>query len=76
MCVLIITDDCDNMTSNNCTNNENIIDIITPALLLTISYGLSFFCLMSLMVYTLIKHLIRKNIYLKKFLLYKYVLAL
>ena len=59
--------DYDNMTddyndklsiNDNCTNNENNIDIIIPALLFTIPFGLSFLCLLSLMVYTLIKPLI------------------
>ena len=45
----------------NCTNNENNIDIIIPALIFTIPCGLSFLCLMSLMVYTLIKHLFNKK---------------
>ena len=40
--------------NNNCTNNENNIDIIIPTLLLTIPGGLSFLRLLSLMVYTLI----------------------
>ena len=44
----------DNMTLSNCTFNENDIDIIVPTLLLTIPCGLSFLCLMSLMVYTII----------------------
>ena len=52
-----VTDDFDNMTLCNCTNNENDIDIIIPALLFTIPCGLSFLCLISLMVYTLIKPL-------------------
>ena len=61
MYVAIVTD-YDNMTDdyndslsnkNNCTNIENIIDIIIPTLLLTKLCGLSFFCLLSLMVYTL-----------------------
>ena len=43
------------MTLSNCTNNENNIDIIIPTLLLTIPCGLSFSCLMGLLVYTLIK---------------------
>ena len=43
--------------NKNCTNSENDIDIIVPTLLLTISCGLSFLCLMSLMVYTLNKPL-------------------
>ena len=41
--------------NNNCTDNENNIDIIIPALLFTIPCGLSFFCLISLIVYTLVK---------------------
>ena len=60
MYVLNITDDYDNMTSNNCTDIENNIDINTPTLLLTKPSGLSFFCLMSLMLYTLIKPLIKR----------------
>ena len=53
--------DYDNMTDfyTNCTNNESNIDIIIPSLLLTIPCGLSFLCLMSLMVYTLMKLLIK-----------------
>ena len=38
--------------SKNCTINENNYDIIIPSLSLTIPCGLSFFCSMSLMVYT------------------------
>ena len=49
------TDDYDNITFINCTNNENIIDIIIPTILFKIPCGLSFLCLMSLIVYTLIK---------------------
>ena len=58
--------DYDNMTddyndslskNNNCTHNKNNIDIFIPTLLLTIPCGLSFLCLMSSMVYTLIKPL-------------------
>ena len=45
----------------NCTDSENDIDIIIPALLFTIPCGLSFLCLISLMVYTLIKPLINKK---------------
>ena len=58
-----VTDDYqnDNMTSCNCTNNENDIDIIIPALIFTKPCGLSFICLISLMVYTLIKTLINKK---------------
>ena len=56
-----IYSDYDNMTSCNCTINENNIDIIIPAFLFTISCGLSFLCLMSLMVYTLIRPLLSKK---------------
>ena len=44
-------------TNKNCTINGNNIDITIPTFILAIRCGLSFFCLMSLMVYTLIKHL-------------------
>ena len=50
-----------NISLYNCTNNENDIDIIIPALLFTIPCGLSFLCLISLMVYTLIKPLLNKK---------------
>ena len=53
--------DYDNMTTSNCTDSENDIEIIIPALLFTIPCGLSFICLMSLMVYTLIKPLFNKK---------------
>ena len=57
MYITNITDDYDNITdTNNC-----IIDIIIPALLFTIPCGLSFLCLISLMVYTLIKTLLNKK---------------
>ena len=46
--------------TNNCTDKKNI-DIIIPTPLLTIPCGLSFFCLMSLMVYKLINPLLRKK---------------
>ena len=42
------------------TNNCNI-DIIIPVLLFTIPCGLSFLCLISLMIYTLIKPLLNKK---------------
>ena len=58
MYVLNFTYDHDNITFDNCTDNENIIDIIIPTLLLTIPCGLSFLCLRSLMICTLIKPLI------------------
>ena len=47
----------DNMTLSNCPHNENNIDINLPTTLLIIPCGLSFLCLLSLMVYTLIKPL-------------------
>ena len=53
--------DYDNTTTCNCTDSDNNIDIFIPALLFTIPCGLSFLCLLSLMVYTLIKPLIRKK---------------
>ena len=66
MYVTNITDDYDKITSsnytnitdsNNCTVNENNNAIIIPTLLLTIPGGITFLCLKSLMVYTLIKPL-------------------
>ena len=50
-----------NTTTCNCTDSENDFDIIIPALLFKIPCGLSFLCLMSLMVYTLIKPLFNKK---------------
>ena len=50
-----------NISISNCTNNENDINIIIPALLFTIPCGLSFLCLISLMVFTLIKPLFNKK---------------
>ena len=63
MYVTNITDDYNDTLSknNNCTDNENNIDIIIPALLFTIPRGISFLCLISFMVYTLIRPLIRKK---------------
>ena len=53
-----ITNDYDNISSlSNCTDSEFNIDIIIPSLLLTIPCGLSFLCLLSPVVYFLIKHL-------------------
>ena len=56
------TDDYNDTLSinNNCTNNDNIIDIIVPTLLFTFPCGLSSLCFLSLIVYTLIKPLIDK----------------
>ena len=58
-----ITDDYDNITEydNTTDTNDCNIDIIIPALIFTIPCGLSFLCLMSLMVYTLIKPLFNKK---------------
>ena len=41
-----------NMTLSNCANIENKIDINIPTILVTIPCGITFLCLMSLMVYT------------------------
>ena len=61
MYVTNITDEYDKITdlkiTNNCTNNENNIDIIIATSLLTINCDLSLFCLLSLMIYTLVKPL-------------------
>ena len=58
MYVLNITEGYDNITLTNCTDNENNIDIHIPTLLITIPCGVSFLCLLSLMLYSLIKPLI------------------
>ena len=66
MYISIIRNDYDNFTDTledykkNCTNNENNTEIIIPALLFARPCFLLFLCLMSLMVYTLIKHLFIK----------------
>ena len=52
--------DYDNITSTNCTNNGNNIEIIIP-LFTIILCGLSLACLISLMVYTLNQTFIQKN---------------
>ena len=52
--------DYDNITSN-CIDSEIGIDIIIPTLLFTIPCGLSFLCLISSIVYTLIKPLFSKK---------------
>ena len=57
--------DYENMIISNCTNNENNIGIIIPILLLK-PCGLSFLCLMGLMVYTLIKPLFNKKKMMEK----------
>ena len=64
-----ITDDYDDTLSinNNCTNNDNNIQIVIPIITI-IPCGMSLICLISLMVYTLVKPLLRKNF------LYVYIL--
>ena len=50
--------DYDNIsTLSNCTDSENNIDIIIQSLLLILPCALSFLCLLSLMVYTIIQPL-------------------
>ena len=63
MYITNIADDYDNITEyDNTTDTNNCnFDIIIPALIFTIPCGLSFSCLMSLMVYTLIKPLFNKK---------------
>ena len=66
MNIINITDldnitDYDDTSSYNSTDSEYNSDIFIPALLFTIPCGLSFICLMSLMVYTLIKPLFNKK---------------
>ena len=58
MYITNITDDCNYTISinNNFTNNENNIEIIIP-LITIVPYGVSLICLISLMVYTLVKPL-------------------
>ena len=63
MYITNVTDDYDNLTLCNCTNNDNNdtnIEIVIP-LFAIIPCGISFICLISLMVYTLIRPLIRKK---------------
>ena len=58
----------------NCTINDNNIDIIIQTLFLTNPCGLSFLCLMSLMVYTINKPLFNINSW-KKFIIHLIVLG-
>ena len=55
-----ITDGYDDMKLYNCSNNDSNIEIIIP-LFAIIPCIISFLCLLSLMIYTLIKRLIRKK---------------
>ena len=63
MYIAIFRNDYDNITSStytdydNCTNKDKNI----PTLSFTIPCGLSFLCFMSLIVYTLIKPLIKNK---------------
>ena len=63
MYITNITHDYNDILSlnNNCTNSENKIEIVIP-LIIVIPCGFSLICLISLMVYTLFKALIKKNI--------------
>ena len=54
----IITDNYNKLFLPKCLITEHNIDKFIPTILLTIPCGLSFLCLMSLRVYTLIKPLI------------------
>ena len=58
-----ITDEYDNITeyANTTDTKDCNIDIIIPALLFTIPSGLSFLCLISLLVYTIFKPLFNKK---------------
>ena len=57
----IIDDYNDTLSLNNiCTNSENNIEIVIPIITI-IPCGMFLICLISLMVYTLIKHLLRKE---------------
>ena len=62
MYITNITDDFNDTLSinNNCTNNDNNIEIVMP-LITIIPCGSSLIYLISLMVYTLIKPLLRKK---------------
>ena len=61
MYITNITDDYNDTLSiiNNCTNNDNIIEIIIP--LFTIKPCGMLLCLISFMVYTLVKPLFNKQ---------------
>ena len=63
MYVTNITDDNDNITICNCTTNDNNdtnIEVVIP-LITIIPCGMSLICLISLVVYTLIKPLLNKK---------------
>ena len=62
MYITNITDEYNDILSinNNCTNNENNIEIIM-SLFTLIPLGMSLICLISLMVYTIVKPLFNKK---------------
>ena len=61
MYITNITDDYnDTLSINNCTNNDNNIEIVIPVITI-IPCGMSLICLISPMVYTLIKPLFSKK---------------
>ena len=62
MYITNITDEYNDTLSinNNCTNNHNNIGIVIP-LITIVPCGMSLICLISLMVYTLVKPLINKK---------------
>ena len=62
MYITNITDDYNDSLSinNNFTNSENSIDIVIP-LITIIPCEMSLLCLLSLMVYTLVKRLMSKK---------------
>ena len=62
MYITNITDDYNDTISinDNCTNNDDNIEITIP-LITIIPCGMSLICLISLMVYTLIKPLFNKK---------------
>ena len=62
MYITNITDEYNDTLSinNNCTNSENNIEIKIP-LFTTIPCVMSLICIISLMVYTLVRPLIRKK---------------
>ena len=53
-------DDYNNTLTSNCTDNDNIIELVTP-LITIVPCGMSLICLISFMVYTLIKPLFNKK---------------
>ena len=62
MYIVNVTDDYNDTLSinKNCTNNDNNIEVVIP-LITIIPCGMSLICLISFMVYTLIKPLINKK---------------